>query len=94
MLRVLDILMPIHAAPMARNELIVGIDAQPVVIGLLRLAVLVFPFMPAKAGELWGYLGQSASPAASWAQAEAPQGVGAQVRKPEGLFPRPAPTTP
>ena len=61
---------------------------------LLRLAVLVFPFMPAKAGELWGYLGQSASPAASWAQAEAPQGVGAQVRKPEGLFPRPAPTTP
>ena len=61
---------------------------------LLRLAVLVSPFMPGKAGELWGYLGQSASLAASWRQAEAPQAVGAQVRKPDGLFPRPTPTTP
>ena len=33
MLRVLDILMPIHAAHMARNQLVIGIDAQPVVIG-------------------------------------------------------------
>ena len=61
---------------------------------LVRLAVMVHPFMPGKAGELWGYLGQSAPLPASWAQAEAPQAVGAQVRKPEGLFPRPAPTTP
>lgn len=60
---------------------------------LVRLAVLVFPLMPRKAQELWEHLGQGVPLAAGWAQAEAPEAVGAPVRKPEGLFPRPAPPT-
>ncbi|MFN8651429.1 MAG: methionine--tRNA ligase [Gemmatimonadales bacterium] len=59
-----------------------------------RLAVLVEPFMPGKARDLWGYLGQDASQPRKWAQAAAPALSGATVRKPDGLFPKPAPPNP
>jgi methionyl-tRNA synthetase len=55
---------------------------------LMRLAVLVYPFMPAKATALWQNLGQDASLPGAWRLAEAPVATGAQVRKPEGLFPK------
>jgi methionyl-tRNA synthetase len=55
---------------------------------LTRLAVLVYPFMPAKAAALWQHLGQDASLPGAWRLAEAPVATGAQVRKPEGLFPK------
>lgn len=56
---------------------------------LLRLAVLASPFMPGKAAELWGHLGQNGAVFEAWAQATAPDGVGASTRKPEGMFPKP-----
>ena len=58
---------------------------------LSRIAVLIGPFMPGKAAELWGLLGQNATLATAWDVAERPEATGCQVRKPEGLFPRPAP---
>jgi methionyl-tRNA synthetase len=57
---------------------------------LVRLAVLVAPFMPAKAQELWEHLGQPGQVTeALWQIAEAPDASGTRVRKPEGLFPKP-----
>jgi len=61
---------------------------------LTRLAVLVFPFMPGKAAELWNHLGQDAPLAGAWPDAEAPQSTGRRGRKPEGLFPKPPLPTP
>ncbi len=61
---------------------------------LYRLAVLSSPFMPGKARDLWRYLGQDASQALGWAQAEQPAVQGSHVRKPDGLFPKPAPPNP
>ncbi len=61
---------------------------------LTRLAVLASPFMPAKAAELWEHLGQDAPIAAAWSQATHPRPEGRKARKPEGLFPKPAPPTP
>jgi methionyl-tRNA synthetase len=57
---------------------------------LVRLALLSGPFMPGKAAELWQHLGQDASTRDSWSQAEKPDPTGAKVRKPDGLFPKPA----
>jgi methionyl-tRNA synthetase len=56
---------------------------------LVRLAVLIQPFMPGKAGELWEHLGQDATPSGAWRLAENPSATGARVRKPDGLFPKP-----
>ncbi len=61
---------------------------------LNRLAVLASPFMPGKAEELWRHLGQDAPLSGAWRQAEQPAAAGRQVKKPEGLFPRPAPANP
>jgi methionyl-tRNA synthetase len=61
---------------------------------LVRLAVLAHPFMPGKTAELWQYLGQASPLSSSWSLAVAPDGTGAAVRKPDGLFPRPLPSTP
>ncbi|MEP6571206.1 MAG: methionine--tRNA ligase [Gemmatimonadota bacterium] len=59
---------------------------------LVRLAVMVAPFMPAKAQELWEHLGQPGEVNESlWRIAETPDAEGAMVRKPDGLFPRPQP---
>jgi methionyl-tRNA synthetase len=55
---------------------------------LVRLAVLIQPFMPGKAADLWSYLGQDAALSGAWRLAESPQATGARVRKPEGLFPK------
>jgi methionyl-tRNA synthetase len=57
---------------------------------LTRIAILVHPFMPGKAAELWHHLGQDAAITGAWRQAEAPQVQGLTVRKPDGLFPRQA----
>ena len=57
---------------------------------LVRLAVLIHPFMPGKAAELWGHLGQDAALSGAWQLAEGPRATGAGVRKPDGLFPKPA----
>jgi methionyl-tRNA synthetase len=57
---------------------------------LTRLAVLVQPFMPGKAEALWAHLGQDAVLPGAWRLAEAPEVTGLGVRKPEGLFPKPA----
>jgi methionyl-tRNA synthetase len=56
---------------------------------LTRLAVLIGPFMPGKAQELWEVLGQNARLATSWSAAEQPDVTKRTVRKPEGLFPKP-----
>ena len=57
---------------------------------LLRLALMFAPVMPVKSAELWAALGQEGGiPAGGWALAADPTGAGGQVRKPEGLFPRP-----
>ncbi len=61
---------------------------------LNRLAVLAAPFMPGKAEELWRHLGQDAPLSGAWRQAEHPAAAGQQVKKPEGLFPKPAPANP
>lgn len=59
---------------------------------LYRLAVVTSPFMPAKADELWAALGQSGSAAAvQWRLLGAPPVAATTVRKPDGLFPKPAP---
>ncbi|HEU5357608.1 MAG TPA: methionine--tRNA ligase [Gemmatimonadales bacterium] len=67
---------------------------------LYRLAILVAPFMPGKAQALWEALGQAGevtripSPwfRASWGPGKLAWPGGAQVQKPAGLFPKPAPT--
>jgi methionyl-tRNA synthetase len=56
---------------------------------LVRLAVLIQPFMPGKAGELWDHLGQDAALSGAWRLAESPSATAAMVRKPDGLFPKP-----
>jgi len=61
---------------------------------LIRLAVLVSPFLPGKAAELWHHLGQTADLSTAWGRAAVPAAAGAKVRKPEGLFPKPAPPNP
>ncbi|MGH7524004.1 MAG: methionine--tRNA ligase [Gemmatimonadales bacterium] len=57
---------------------------------LFRLAVMTSPFMPAKAQALWTALGQPGSPETAWARAETPDIGGANVVKPDNLFPKPA----
>jgi methionyl-tRNA synthetase len=55
---------------------------------LIRLAVLVSPFMPRKAAELWHHLGLEGDVSEAWARVASPGGAGAAVHKPEGLFPK------
>ena len=58
---------------------------------LYRLAVMVQPFMPAKAVTLWSCLGQQGSPdPAAWTSLLVPPLGGMPIRKPENLFPKPA----
>lgn len=69
---------------------------------LYRLAIVVAPFMPGKAQALWESLGQAGevtripSPwfRASWGPGKLAWPGGATVRKPAGLFPKPAPAGP
>ncbi len=57
---------------------------------LVRLAVMVGPFMPGKAQELWQCLGQTgAFDAGAWHLAVQASVTGARVRKPANLFPKP-----
>jgi methionyl-tRNA synthetase len=56
---------------------------------LSRLAVLIGPFMPGKAQELWDVLGQNARLDTAWSGAEHPDVTNRTVRKPEGMFPKP-----
>ncbi|MFI5234843.1 MAG: methionine--tRNA ligase [Gemmatimonadales bacterium] len=64
---------------------------------LFRLALLISPFMPGKAQELWVALGQKGEVArvpspwfkASWGPGRLAWPSGAAVRKPAGLFPKP-----
>ena len=59
---------------------------------LYRLAVMAAPFLPAKAQALWQALGLAGEASkASWTSLETPPVAGATVRKPEILFPKPAP---
>ena len=57
---------------------------------LVRLAVMAYPLMPAKAAALWDALGQTVSldTAAALRLAESPAIGGVKVVKPENLFPR------
>jgi methionyl-tRNA synthetase len=61
---------------------------------LVRLAVLAHPYMPGKTAELWQYLGQASALSSAWSLTVSPDATGADVRKPDGLFPRPQPSTP
>ena len=57
---------------------------------LYRLSVVTFPFMPAKAGELWLALGQPGAPGPdAWSRLQAPP-VGGRRTSPSVLFPKPA----
>jgi methionyl-tRNA synthetase len=58
---------------------------------LLRLAVLVAPFIPAAADQLWAALGQGEHlPAAgAWDRAEHPALAGARTHRIPPLFPKP-----
>jgi methionyl-tRNA synthetase len=56
-----------------------------------RLAVLVSPFIPAKAQALWRMLGQEGEVAkVRWSFIEEPATAGRTVTTPEVLFPKPA----
>lgn len=55
---------------------------------LTRLAILSFPFMPGKAGQLWGSLGQDAPLTGAWRQVKEPQVTGLRITKPAALFPK------
>ena len=58
---------------------------------LARLTAMVLPFMPNKAEELWSLLGASRPlQELAWGEAASPAVGGWKVRKPDGLFPRPA----
>jgi len=59
---------------------------------LFRIVVLVEPFIPGKAAELWRALGQTgAIDARAFARLNEPTGTGIRVEKPPALFPKPAP---
>ena len=56
-----------------------------------RLAVLVSPFIPGKAQQLWEMLGMEGDLSrVSWSAAEEPGVQGRQIRRSEVLFPKPA----
>jgi methionyl-tRNA synthetase len=58
---------------------------------LVRLTVLVSPFIPGKAQLLWETLGMEGEVARSeWSRAEQPEVGGRKVRRAEVLFPKPA----
>ncbi|MFL5402937.1 MAG: methionine--tRNA ligase [Gemmatimonadales bacterium] len=58
---------------------------------LVRLAVMVSPFIPGKAQALWETLGMDGEVAkTSWSFAEQPEIADRRVRTPEVLFPKPA----
>jgi methionyl-tRNA synthetase len=56
-----------------------------------RLAVLVSPFIPGKAQQLWEMLGMDGQVSrAGWSAAEQPEVQGRQIRRTEVMFPKPA----
>ena len=58
---------------------------------LYRIVVLVEPFIPGKALELWGALGQTGPiDAAAFSHLKSPPVSGIRVEKPPALFPKPA----
>ncbi len=60
---------------------------------LCRLALMMSPIMPGKAQDLWSALGQPGDVSGRrLTEAGAPAVAGAATRKPENLFPRPAPS--
>jgi methionyl-tRNA synthetase len=59
---------------------------------LYRLAVLVSPFMPGKAQQLWQALGLAGEVGrAEWCTLDFPPTSGLSTMKPEVLFPKPQP---
>lgn len=59
---------------------------------LQRLTLLTGPFMPEKAAELWAALGGSGPlDQVGWDRVQSPSPGGQLARKPENLFPKPAP---
>jgi len=57
---------------------------------LTSLTVMILPYMPEKAAELWGHLGGPGPvQALAWESASRPAVGGWLVRKPAGLFPKP-----
>ncbi len=59
---------------------------------LYRLAVLTQPFIPGKAASIWQSLGAAGEPGdAEWASLDAPPVSGFVSRRPDVLFPKPAP---
>jgi methionyl-tRNA synthetase len=88
----------VQTAPwtLAKQEKTVELDAVLAALArcLVRLAVMASPFMPGKAHSLWGYLGQDGGAGPDWPQALNPSISGSNVRKPDGLFPRPTPPNP
>jgi methionyl-tRNA synthetase len=57
---------------------------------LVRLSVMIAPFMPGKAATLWNALGQPTKVEESWGMALAPDIAGTKITKPENLFPKDA----
>ncbi|HEY7682651.1 MAG TPA: methionine--tRNA ligase [Gemmatimonadales bacterium] len=81
---------------LAKQEQTARLDAVLAALArcLTRLAILIEPFMPGKAAELWRHLGQDAPLTGAWPQATAPEVLGRRVHKPDGLFPKPVPSSP
>jgi methionyl-tRNA synthetase len=81
---------------LAKQEQTAKLDAVLAALArcLTRLAILIEPFMPGKAAELWRHLGQDAPLTGAWPQATAPEVLGRRVHKPDGLFPKPVPSSP
>ena len=75
---------------LAKNGDEAGLDAALAALArtLLRLALMLAPFMPDKARQLWTALGQTGDPNGQWNRAEQPEMGGATVEKPENLFPK------
>ena len=57
---------------------------------LIRLSVMISPFMPDKAQTLWETLGLDGQPGSYWGLAESPSAGGKKVSRAEVLFPKPA----
>ncbi len=79
------------AGEMRELDLVLGSLARC----LERLAILSYPYLPEKAAQLWASMGNPGPlDQVRWARVQAPAPYGQVVRKPENLFPKPAPAQP
>ncbi|MEO8030029.1 MAG: methionine--tRNA ligase [Gemmatimonadota bacterium] len=77
----------------AGNDAALDVALASLARTLVRLAVMVAPFMPGKALALWESLGQSGHfDGSAWALAATPSVAGTRVSKPANLFPKPTTT--